>query len=150
MTQSVLRPQKKELVCDLNKPLPVIVHCVIDAKHLMIRRVQGIVNRAEVRPSLWTVISFMIMPYISMPLTGNRVDGRNVRNVLSKDDGEAGLEMPVNVAVKEPGTRVVGLQVSPTVSQSHHGSVKRLTSNRIVTLSPVLPMLTTSRWTGLT
>ena len=41
-------------------------------------------------------------------LTARGDGGRDLISLLSKDDGEAGLEMVVDVAVEEPRARVVG------------------------------------------
>ena len=56
---------------------------------LVVRR-KRVVRRAEVRPRL-----------------GHGVRSARVRRVLGHDDGEAGLEVEVDVAVEEPRARVV-------------------------------------------
>jgi len=43
-----------------------------------------------------------------LPSIGREVLSRHFRNILSKDDGEASIQVPVNVAVEEPWARVVG------------------------------------------
>ena len=54
--------------------------------------VSGVEGRAELPPGL-----------------GDGVFQRNVVGGLSEHDGEAGLQVPVDVAVEEPRTRVVSL-----------------------------------------
>ena len=78
-------------------------------KSSVIRRVESIVGGAEVRPVLCGNMSDTSKIYYLAALTrhgGNRSD---IRDVLSQDDSKAGCEMPVDVTVKEPWTRIVGL-----------------------------------------
>jgi len=42
------------------------------------------------------------------PLLGDRVRFRHVRDILSKDNGEASIQVPIDVAMEEPWSRVVG------------------------------------------
>lgn len=50
--------------------------------------------------------------------TWNRVDGSSVGRVLSKDNGQSGFQMPVNVTMEEPRSRVVSL-FTLSASESH-------------------------------
>ena len=51
-----------------------------------------VIRRAKVLPRLW-----------------QGVGERSVLRVLREDDGQAGLQVPVDVAVEEPRSRVIGL-----------------------------------------
>lgn len=83
--------------------------------------------------------------------TGGGVDGCDIGRVFAEDDGKAGLEMEVDVAMEEPWAGVVGLD---TRSRSGLWMTSRCkiarTVKRMVTLSPAVPVFTTSRRTGLT
>ena len=48
-------------------------------------------------------------------LTGRRVVRRHISGILSKNDGEPGLEMEVDVAVEEPRAGVVGREANGDV-----------------------------------
>ena len=54
-------------------------------------------------------------------LTGRRVVRRHISGILSKNDGEPGLEMEVDVAVEEPRAGVVGLEADGDVVASRAG-----------------------------
>jgi len=43
-----------------------------------------------------------------LPLVRDRVRCWHVRDILSKDNGEASIQMPIDVAMEEPWSRVVG------------------------------------------
>ena len=95
-------------------------------------------------------MSYASKIYLRAALTrhgGNRSD---IRDVLSQDDSKSGGEMPIDVTVKEPWTRVVSLHEYKLSERLSENSIYILTSKRIVTLSPALPRLTTSRCTGFT
>ena len=69
----------------------------LKSRLLVVRR-ERVVRRAEVGPRL-----------------GHGVRGARVGRVLGHDDGEAGLEVEVDVAVEEPRARVVGLEADRDV-----------------------------------
>ena len=61
--------------------------------HLLIVRAECVVGRAKVRPRGW-----------------HGVRSRGVDDVLSHDDGEAGVEVEIDVTVEEPRPGVVRLE----------------------------------------
>ena len=56
------------------------------------------------------IVSTSVMVIVKRDLTGHGVDRSYVRRVLCKHNSEAGLEVEVDVAMKEPRSGVVGLQ----------------------------------------
>ena len=79
-----------------------------------------------------------------------RVVGLHIRSVFCQHDSKARLQVRVDVAVEEPRARVVrlmtGIRQPPPIDNTRPH--KALTLKRIVTLSPGVPVLTTSRQIG--
>ena len=80
-----------------------------------------------------------------------RVVGLHIGRVFRQHDSKARLQMRVDVAVEEPRSRVVRLTTANMSAPPPNDDTRpheALTLKRIVTLSPGVPVLTTSRQIG--
>jgi len=75
----------------------------------LLSRREGIVDRAEVEPSLLDDLS------IRSALAG--------RGCFGKDNGETGFQVPVNMAMEEPCSRVVSLKADDDTTASNTDDV---------------------------
>jgi len=84
-----------------------------DRQALLLRRVQCVVYWAEFFPGF-----------------GHRVYGSNVGTILHKHDGKSMFEMPVDMTMQEPWTRVVGGETDGNIIPSE-ACIDHITTRRI-------------------